>query len=835
MAGHVGARGRRDALWLPLVVVLAGTVLACGVVILPTAVLRAAWYVAFDLAAMAMVSVGVRRYRPQPRLPWYVGIAAFGFLALTDAAEVVHLAAPSATWVPFAAAVFAVGGFVGAIGSSLRSLGNQGRGVSREAVLDALIVLLPTGLLVWHVFSAPSGSELGRMLGGAQTDVVLAPLVDVAVLVLIAHHAVSLHRGNHRVLASSWFLLVGLAIRIVGAMGSVDAARHGSVLPGGWQGVVELVSDVTLAAAALHPSMLELTRPRRRRDRGWPLLSLGAGMALGPVLLFVWSPHAQGRALVLAGAIAVVILGLVRVNGISRARVEAAGRLADQQARFDRLVENSSEGVLVLDARGVVRYQSLASQRLLAYPETELAGRPLADLVHSDDLPAVAGMLADVMAGAHAMRSAEVRLRHADGSWRWQQATAANLLEDPTVGGIVINHYDVTQTHALEEERRLLQSAVLHATDGMLIVKTEPGTVPMVTYVNPAFARMTGLDPEELTGQAVDRACGCEDQKEEALQRLLDPAGEPFSGECVRVRTDGSTFVEERRLAPIRDEHGVVRYWVAITRDVTEHRLAREALEHTLAAERDVVERLRLLDAMKNTFLSAVSHELRTPLAAILGLALTLQRGRGTLPEPTAEELMERLVANAHKLERLLADLLDVGRLHRGEVAPQRRRVDVLALADAVVADLEPSAAARVEVARGPVEAWVDRVKVERIIDNLVRNSLRHGGAGARVWVDAYRAGDATLLVVDDDGPGVPELLREHVFEPFRQAHSLANHDPGLGIGLSLVREFAALHAGRAWAAERPGGGGRFCVLLPDGQEARTEPMPVVLPAAALS
>jgi signal transduction histidine kinase len=110
----------------------------------------------------------------------------------------------------------------------------------------------------------------------------------------------------------------------------------------------------------------------------------------------------------------------------------------------------------------------------------------------------------------------------------------------------------------------------------------------------------------------------------------------------------------------------------------------------------------------------------------------------------------------------------------------------------------------------------IDQAKTERILENLVSNSLRHTPVEAKIWVRARPQNGGVLFVVEDDGPGVPEDLREAIFEPFRQAPgSSSEHAPGVGIGLSLVRRFAELHGGRAWAEERPGGGASFHVFLP--------------------
>jgi two-component system, OmpR family, sensor kinase len=115
-----------------------------------------------------------------------------------------------------------------------------------------------------------------------------------------------------------------------------------------------------------------------------------------------------------------------------------------------------------------------------------------------------------------------------------------------------------------------------------------------------------------------------------------------------------------------------------------------------------------------------------------------------------------------------------------------------------------------------PATVEVDAAKVERIIENLVSNAVRHTAPNTQVWVRASAGEEGLLLVVEDDGPGVPEEHREAVFEPFRQAPgSAVEHSPGVGIGLSLVARFAQLHGGNAWVEEREGGGASFRVLIP--------------------
>ena len=256
--------------------------------------------------------------------------------------------------------------------------------------------------------------------------------------------------------------------------------------------------------------------------------------------------------------------------------------------------------------------------------------------------------------------------------------------------------------------------------------------------------------------------------------------------------------------------------------DITERKRAEEALRtseqkysEAFRREREASQRLRNLDEMKNTFLEAVSHDMRTPLTSILGSALTLESTGLDLPTDDALDLVGRIAGNARKLERLLADLLDLDRLQRGIVSPQRRPTDLQALIGRAVEETENPAHHAIATEIEPGSYDLDAAKTERIVENLLSNALRHTPPGTDVWVRASRVDGGALIAVDDAGPGLPEHLREAVFEPFRQAPgSSSEHSPGVGIGLSLVRRFAELHGGRAWLEEREGGGASFRVFL---------------------
>ena len=334
-------------------------------------------------------------------------------------------------------------------------------------------------------------------------------------------------------------------------------------------------------------------------------------------------------------------------------------------------------------------------------------------------------------------------------------------------------------------------------------------------YTSPQIETMFGYTPEEASKDHWKRRLHPEDRERVlAEDARVDATGEPFRIEYRTLHRDGHPIWVRDEADLVHDDDGTPLFWQGIVVDITE---SKGALER----EREVTQRLRALDRMKNTFLDAVSHELRTPLAAIVGIGITLEQKGDSLATQDRNDLYTRLVVNARKLNRLLDDLLDLDRLTHGIVTPKRRPTDVAALAKRISEDWALLSDRQPQVVAEPVTVSIDPAKVERIIENLLSNAARHTPPETPVWVRVERAerGDGVLLAVEDAGAGIPEDLRDSVFEPFRQGPDAPPHAPGVGIGLSLVARFAELHGGKAWVEERPGGGSSFRVLIPDAPQ----------------
>jgi PAS domain S-box-containing protein len=314
-----------------------------------------------------------------------------------------------------------------------------------------------------------------------------------------------------------------------------------------------------------------------------------------------------------------------------------------------------------------------------------------------------------------------------------------------------------------------------------------------------------------LWSNEMDRIFGRETHAEpltyDTYLELVHPDDRGFVDETVRrAFQDGKPFaVEHRVIRPGAEERIVIGRGRVVRQSERPVRMVGTAQDVT---EQRQVERLR------EDILSAVSHELRTPLTSVLGFALTLEKHRDLTPE-TMDETIAALAEAARRLDRLIADLLDVERLRRGLVVLRREQVDVCELVQR--AALESSIDGReLRLRCEPVTAEVDEAKLERIVENLVVNAAKHTPPGSAIEVTLEARGRDLELVVQDEGPGVPDEFKEVIFETFNRGPNILALTPGAGIGLALVARFAAVHGGRSWVEDNPAGGASFHVVLPD-------------------
>jgi two-component system, OmpR family, sensor histidine kinase KdpD len=217
-------------------------------------------------------------------------------------------------------------------------------------------------------------------------------------------------------------------------------------------------------------------------------------------------------------------------------------------------------------------------------------------------------------------------------------------------------------------------------------------------------------------------------------------------------------------------------------------------------------------DRMRTALLRAVSHDLRTPLASIKASVSSLRQTDVHWSEEDEAELLANIEQNADRLDALVGNLLDMSRLQAGSLEPFLRAIAVDEVAPVALRGLDDADHLLISVPDDLPLVRADPGLLERVLANLFSNALRHSPPDMRPMLRAKEDGDRVVIDVVDHGSGVPDGLKEQIFEPFAR---LDARSPGVGLGLAVAKGFAEAMGGTIVAVDTPGGGLTVRVTLP--------------------
>jgi two-component system sensor histidine kinase NreB len=441
------------------------------------------------------------------------------------------------------------------------------------------------------------------------------------------------------------------------------------------------------------------------------------------------------------------------------------------ERRFRALTENAADGIVLMDRQGLIRYASPSTTRILGYTVKELVGRSVFEPTHEEDLSSQLAGFNDLLRVPGSVTSARLRLQHKDGSWRWLESVATNLLEDPAVRAVVVNYRDITSRLEAEErlrqahdelerrvetrtaelvkandalqtqiaeraviERHLLQlwHAFEQTTDCMFVTNDRG----VIEYVNPAFERVTGYSMKEAVGSNPKMVHSGQHDKPfyERLWRTI-LSGSVFRSVFVNRSKDGRIYYEDRTITPVRDEDGKVTHFVSTGRDITKTRRSEQALRRMNARLEEEATRIAgVLHDEAGQFLTS-AH-------------ITLSEVARDLPQEARERLQD-VRRNLDEVEEQLRRLAH-------EVRP--RVLDDLGLVEAL--EFLAEGVAKRTGLDISVETSVDarccplaETAIYRLVQEGLTNISRHAHAN---HVSIALALDAQTVVctVQDDGVG---------------------------------------------------------------------------------
>jgi PAS domain S-box-containing protein len=282
------------------------------------------------------------------------------------------------------------------------------------------------------------------------------------------------------------------------------------------------------------------------------------------------------------------------------------------------------------------------------------------------------------------------------------------------------------------------------------------------------------------------------------------------SGQSVRWEEE-SVYPAGRRygevaVTPLHDASGVATHLIGIVHDITERKRMEEELAE--GARR------------KDEFLSLLGHELRNPLAAISTAVQLLSGGVTDEERVSLNGMMDRQVK---MMQRLLDDLLDIGRITHGYIRLKKERIDLAKFLQQAIKVTQSTTAERGQemILRVPAEVVTfnaDEARLEQIAINLLSNASKYTPQGGRIEFSGAREGSEVVLRCKDNGRGIPPHMLQKIFEPFIRVGPLSDSrgEASLGIGLALVKQLVELHGGRISVESRgPGTGSEFLVRLP--------------------
>ncbi|MBS0633663.1 MAG: PAS domain S-box protein, partial [Verrucomicrobia bacterium] len=537
----------------------------------------------------------------------------------------------------------------------------------------------------------------------------------------------------------------------------------------------------------------------------------------------------------------------VGIDISERRRAEAA--LQESRARFEVVVDNLREGLVIADPAGDYLYWNPAALRLLGFADLEEGRRRQGEFEAvfavstraGSDLPPGEWPLARARRGDTYDRL-ELRVRRRDSDWeRIFSYSGTQVSYAPGRALAFVTMRDVTERIRGEEERqRLLEAerAARQQVDQILSSVTDAFVTLdrewRYRYVNDRAAQIFGRKKEDLIGRHI-------------WTEFPASVGQPFQLAYERAMTERVQIQFEDYYAPY-DRWFENRVYPSaegisiVFQDISERkraeralREAHEELEHKVARRteelQEALERAEAADRVKSAFLATMSHELRTPLNSIIGFTgIVLQGLAGPLNAEQTKQLGMVRGSARHLLE-LINDVLDISKIEAGQLEVRLEPFDLRASLDRTVALVRPMAERKglelsCTVAPGTGEMVSDRRRLEQILLNLLNNAVKFTDRGSvtvtvRPVSDFRPAGApapvaAVELRIADTGVGIKPQDLPKLFQPFRQIDSgLARIHEGTGLGLAICRRLVTLLGGTIAASSEWSRGSVFTVILP--------------------
>ncbi|MBZ0283435.1 MAG: PAS domain S-box protein [Anaerolineae bacterium] len=457
-----------------------------------------------------------------------------------------------------------------------------------------------------------------------------------------------------------------------------------------------------------------------------------------------------------------------------------------------------------------------AWERILGYAIEELLYKPAMDFIHPDDVARTQALDKQITADAGLLINFENRYRSKNGTYKWLEWTAHHYPEENIIYCIARDITDRKQTElALRKSEEQFRNMLEVATEGILVTNR----LGDIVLVNQAVEKQFGYTRDELMGTPVEILLPEAHRKAHIRHRqnyAAHPRLRPMHGvqELTGKHKDGSIFPIEVSLSYIQDEDLLV---IAFIIDITERKhIEQERLDHQRL--QDEVKKERELIELRQRFVSMISHEFRTPLTAILSSCEILDRYYDRLTDQQRMERTQGLKAHVQLMVDLLDGILMLNKIQAGMARLNLKPLDITSmclrlLETATLIDQGQHHLA-FDTSHSSITIHADPHVLEHILTNLLSNAIKYSPAGTRIDFQLTGTEDRITFMVRDEGRGIPEEEKSHVFEPFHRAGNVGEVQ-GTGLGLAIVKSNVELHGGSIRFQSTEGKGTIFWVELP--------------------
>ncbi len=500
-----------------------------------------------------------------------------------------------------------------------------------------------------------------------------------------------------------------------------------------------------------------------------------------------------------------------------------------EQERFQMVVEAAPNGIVAINAAGIVTLVNAQMEELFGYGREELIGQPVEMLVPERFRAAHPRQRAGFFANPHARAMGAGRDLFGLRKYGCEFPLEIGLSPITTRDGplVLASIIDITERKRIEEQLVRMQrerERILNSVDFGIHGIDRDGNI---VFENFRAAQMFDRDAQEMIGQPAHalmhhtRADGSpHPQSECPIYATLHDGVARRIEDDVFWRKDGGSFPVAYTATPEFDTAGNIDGVLVSFRDISMRKQAEEALQKLNAELRLATARAQAADRIKSAFLATMSHELRTPLNSIIGFTGVLLRGLAGPFNPEQSKQLGMVQNSARHLLALINDVLDISKIEAGELRVEHEPFDLGRSISKVIGIVTPLAAAKGLALRSAVAPELgatrgDTRRVEQVLLNLLNNAIKFSEHG-EVALAAKRSGNRLQIHITDTGIGIKPEDMQTLFQPFRQVNDgLARSHEGTGLGLAICRRLAELMGGEISVQSEWGKGSTFDFTLP--------------------